>query len=65
MNYYVNQEEDNDGDHEVHKQGCSWMPENRIALGECNNAHEAVRKAKVYYSTADGCYHCCPEAHTH
>ncbi|OQA84106.1 MAG: hypothetical protein BWY31_02543 [Lentisphaerae bacterium ADurb.Bin242] len=67
MKYYVNKESDKRGDHEVHKEICFWLPDpnNRIALGECANAHEAVRKAKEYYSTADGCYHCCPEAHTH
>ncbi len=67
MLYYVDTNTDHQGDHEVHKEKCSWLPkpENRIALGEHANAHEAVRKAKAYYPTADGCYHCSPEAHKH
>ena len=63
--YYVNKNKDAQGNHEVHKEGCNKMPalQNREYVGYFNNAHDAVRKAKQTYPTADGCYWCCPEAH--
>lgn len=65
-NYYVNKNAQSNGDHEVHKAGCSWLPkvENRIYLGNFNNCKEAVRKAKEYYSKVNGCYYCSKECHT-
>ena len=61
--YYVNKNPQGNGDHEVHKEGCNWMPliDYRIYLGEFNNCRDAVTSAKVYYSLADGCHYCCPE----
>lgn len=38
--------------------------ENRIFLGYFTNGKEAVREAKKHYSNVDGCFFCCPEAHT-
>lgn len=37
--YYVNKNAQSNGDHEVHKQGCTWMPheDNRIYLGNFSN----------------------------
>lgn len=29
-NYYVNMNAQSNGDHEVHKSGCSYMPDQRI-----------------------------------
>lgn len=37
---------------------------NRIFLGYFANGKEAVREAKKHYSNVDGCFFCCPEAHT-
>jgi len=64
--YYVNKNAQDNGDHEVHEQGCSHMPdmENRIYLGEFSSCQGAVRKAKEYYAKADGCAYCCPACHT-
>lgn len=64
--YYVNKNAQSNGDHEVHKSGCSWMPtvDNRIYLGEFYSCESAVRKAKEYYSQVNGCYHCSEECHT-
>ena len=64
--YYVNKNAQPNGDHEVHKNGCSWMPEaaNREYLGEFSNCHPAVAEAKKRYSQSDGCVHCCPACHT-
>jgi hypothetical protein len=49
--YYVNKNAQDNGDHEVHKDGCSYMPEpeNRKYLGEFSNCHDAVREAKRHY----------------
>lgn len=51
--------------HEVHKSWCSYRPtpSNQIDLGYCYSEEEALRKAKQYYSDADGCAHCCPSIH--
>ena len=64
--YYVNKNAQSNGDHEVHKLGCSYMPnsENRKYLGDFPSCHGAVREAKKTYSTADGCAHCSSECHT-
>ena len=50
--YYVNKQAQSNGDHEVHKSGCSYMPseENKQYLGSFSNCFEAVREAKKYYS---------------
>lgn len=64
--YYVNKNAQTNGDHEVHKSGCSFMPnpENRQYLGDFSSCHPAVAAAKKIYSTADGCKHCSPACHT-
>ena len=61
--YYVNRRhQDGSGyNHEVHKEGCSWMPYNAEYLGEFEFPADALQKAKETYSDADGCAHCCPE----
>lgn len=64
--YYVNKNAQLTGEHEVHKSGCSYMPDinNRIYLGSFSNCQDAVREARKYYSKVDGCYYCCPRCHT-
>ncbi len=64
--YYVNKNAQTNGDHEVHKTGCSYMPDagNRLYLGDFNNCHDAVREAKKHYAQSNGCYYCSPECHT-
>ncbi|MFT7900241.1 hypothetical protein VBY74_09680 [Tenacibaculum ascidiaceicola] len=64
--YYVNKNAQANGDHEVHKLECSWIPkvENRIYLGEFDNCKDAVKEAKKYYSKVNGCYYCSKECHT-
>lgn len=63
--YYVNKNEQETGEHEVHKSGCSWMPDsdNRIYLGDFTSCHGAVKKAKEYYDDVDGCYYCSNDCH--
>jgi len=65
--YYVNMNAQNNGDHEVHRADCEYLPkpEHRRYLGDFNNCFDAVRKAKeIYPTTADGCAFCSPECHT-
>lgn len=64
--YYVNKNAQSNGDHEVHKFDCSFLPspENRRYLGDFPSCRPAVAAAKKIYPTADGCAHCSPECHT-
>ena len=64
--YYVNMNAQPNGDHEVHRQGCNFMPyeSNRKYLGDFTSCGPAKAEAKRYYSTADGCYYCCNACHT-
>lgn len=67
MRYYVNRNAQWNGDHEVHRSTCSWLPniDNRIYLGEFSASQQALREAGRYYAQVDGCIHCCPEIHRH
>lgn len=64
--YYVNRQAQVNGDHEVHKQTCAFLPipSNQLALGFHSNCREAVRAAKVHYYQSNGCYWCSRECHT-
>jgi len=66
MKYYVNRVAQPNRDHEVHVEGCQWMPDihNRIELGQFNNCVEAVQAAKKYFYQTNGCYTCCRPCHT-
>lgn len=65
-NYYVNKNAQANGDHEVHKSGCSWMPHelNRQYLGDHSSCWSAVAAARVFYSRSNGCYYCSTECNT-
>lgn len=64
--YYVNMNAQANGDHEVHKERCSFMPTdaNRRYLGDYATCYGAVLEAKKIYPTANGCYYCARECHT-
>ncbi len=63
--YYVNKNEQSNGDHEVHKEGCEWMPtESYEYLGQFSNCEDAVNEAEKYYSQVNGCYYCSRDCHT-
>ena len=64
--YCVNKNAQSNGDHEVHTDGCSWLPDaaNRLYLGDFSNCHGAVREAKKHYSQSNGCAYCCAACHT-
>lgn len=64
--YYVNDTAQSNGDHEVHKDGCSYMPSagKRTYLGEFTTCQDVVKAAKSHYSQVNGCYYCSNACHT-
>lgn len=64
--YYVNMNAQANGDHEVHKIGCAWMPkpENRLYLGDFAACRPAVAEARKHYKQTNGCFYCSKECHT-
>lgn len=64
--YYVNDNTQPNGDHEVHKKDCNYLPQpqNRTSLGLHSSCYGAVADAKKKYKTANGCAYCCPACHT-
>lgn len=62
--YYVNNNAQPNGDHEVHRDGCNYMPANKTYLGVFNNCQDAVRAARAYYNQVNGCYFCSNACHT-
>ncbi|MCP4710071.1 MAG: hypothetical protein GY869_15715 [Planctomycetes bacterium] len=66
VKYYVNQQAQANGDHEVHTSDCQYLthPNNQLYLGSFSHCREAVRAAKNHYPQSNGCYYCSPECHT-
>ncbi len=67
MRYYVDTNAQSNGDHEVHQEtGCPTPgePQNRLYLEDFASCGPAVREAKKYYPTANGCVNCSPACHT-
>jgi len=66
--YYINDNAQTNGDHEVHTGSCYWLPQisNRTYLGIFNNGVEAVVAAKLRFPAwkINGCAFCCPESNT-
>ncbi|KHE72113.1 hypothetical protein LD39_06275 [Halobacillus sp. BBL2006] len=64
--FYVNQNQQTDGDHEVHKEGCKFMPfeKNLLALGGHTDCASAMEEARNTYDQVNGCNTCCPDCHT-
>jgi len=63
-NYFVNNRAQPNGDYEVHKEGCSYMPSDKTSLGDHSTCSTAVAAARRHYSTANGCYWCSKACHT-
>ncbi|GAA0441684.1 hypothetical protein GCM10008983_18510 [Lentibacillus halophilus] len=65
--YYYNKNTDNNGNQEVHKNDCSYLPDlqNRKYIGYENSCHSAIQRAKddTGETNFDGCYHCCYACH--
>jgi hypothetical protein len=60
FHYYVNKIAQNNGDHEVHKNGCMHTPApaNAFYLVYFDNCRDAVRQAMELYDQVNGCYFC-------
>lgn len=57
--YYVNDRAQANGDHEVHREGCQYlpMPANRTYLGSFDNCDDAVSAAKKHYRPGERLLH--------
>lgn len=66
MRYYVNDNAQANGDHEVHTFSCSFIPQavNRTFLGDFSTCRPAVATAKRIYPRSNGCYYCSRSCHT-
>jgi len=66
MRYYVNDNPQSTGEHEVHEDGCYWLSlaNSKTYLGVFAYCSTAVSEARKHYSNVDGCKHCCPACHT-
>ena len=66
MRYYVNKNAQSNGDHEVHTETCTWLPdvENRLFLGNFTSCYPAVVEAKKHFMQSNGCYFCSNACHT-
>lgn len=63
--YYVNNNVQSNGDHEVHLTGCSRFPtQDYTYLGDFSNCDDAVNAAKNYHDQVNGCYWCSRSCHT-
>lgn len=64
--YYVNKNQQANGDHEVHTSTCTWFPksENRIDLGSFETCRPAITEAKKHFTQVNGCYYCANACHT-
>jgi len=66
MLYYVNDKAQSNGDHEVHADGCSYMPgaANRTYIGSFDNCRDAVAAARKQHKQVNGCFYCARQCHT-
>ena len=64
--YYVNTNAQQNGDHEVHRAGCPFLPvaTSTRYVGDFRNCYAAVQEARKYYPQSNGCSHCSRECHT-
>lgn len=64
--YWVNNRTNSNpnNNHEVHKEGCRYMPSDKTYLGEFLSCHGALAEARKHHRKVDGCAICCNECHT-
>lgn len=60
MQYYVNMEADENGQHLIHHPGCRHFPHsrNRLYLGIFFKCEEAIAEAQKHYKQVNGCPRC-------
>lgn len=64
--YYVNTNEQRNGDHEIHVESCKYLPKfpHRCYLGRFMRAEHALLAAKSIFPQTNGCSYCCIEINT-
>ncbi len=64
--YYVNINEQANGDHEVHAVDSKFLPDsvNRIYFGGFSNCCDAAAEARRHHQQVNGCFYCSKECHT-
>lgn len=66
--YYYYKHLDKKGNHEVHDEHCSYLPDvlNREYIGYVSDCESAIKRAKrdTGKNNFDGCFWCCRECHT-
>jgi len=62
--YYVNNQPQPNGDHEVHVAGCAHFPGSWMSLGDHARCATAVAQANHTHRPANGCIHCCRACHS-
>ena len=62
--YYVKKNAQSNGDHEVHREDCIYLPQNKTYLGVFSNCKPAVEEARRYHKQVNGCKTCSNECHT-
>ncbi|WP_373033336.1 hypothetical protein [Sulfurovum sp.] len=63
-NYYVNNNAQPTGEHEVHHEDCRFLPTQRTHLGYFASCNQAMTAAIRFYRNVDGCKFCSPACHT-
>jgi len=63
--FYVNDNPQPSGEHEVHESGCIWLAKvkSKTSLGAHQNCFTAVQTAANIYGNVDGCAYCCSACH--
>lgn len=66
--YYYNKNTDSRGNHEVHREDCSYLPssQNRVYISYEKDCHSAIQRAKnaTGKTNFDGCFFCSRACHT-
>ncbi len=64
--YYVNNNPQPNGDHEVHTADCIHLDQikYKLYLGLFDNCEDAVKKAKTTHAQSNGCAFCASACHT-
>lgn len=65
--YFLNQNQQQNGDYEVHQERCTYMPSYPEALGYHASCHGAVEEAKRRHPSwyrINGCAFCSGACHT-
>ncbi|MXW19488.1 MAG: hypothetical protein F4X96_10060 [Gammaproteobacteria bacterium] len=64
--YFVNDRAQHNGDHEVHREDCPYLPQivSKTYVGEHLWCGPAVAAAKLKYPQSNGCATCSTDCHT-